>query len=307
MNDFQLSVIIPVYNRNDVVLRTLDSVKAQSYRPIKLILVDNDSTDGSLFTLLHWSSLNRSEDFVIEVASESDEGAAAARNAGLRLADTPWVMFFDSDDVMQPDHIATAFDTLDMNPYADIVGWDVNIHLSDDKVIRREFVVRDCLYSCILDGTMSTLRYMVKKSLLMTAGGWNATVRVWDDIELGSRLLLLPSLEIVKRRGDVYVDVYPSDESVSGTNYLDRCERYEHALDVMAENLPAHSRFIVYLKAAILAGLYSREGGLAQADALMAKILVEEMSVKRRWLYRLARYYTERGGRGAAKILKYFL
>lgn len=307
MNDFLLSVIIPVYNRNDVVIRTLDSVKAQSYRPLKLILVDNDSTDGSLFTLLHWSSLNRSEDFVVEVASESDEGAAAARNAGLRLADTPWVMFFDSDDVMQPDHIFTALDTLAMNPYADIVGWDVNIHMPGDKVVRRKFAVRDCLYNCILDGTMSTLRYMVKKSILMTAGAWNPTVRVWDDIELGSRLLLLPSLEIVKRRGDVLVDVYPSDESVSGTNYLDRSERLEHALEVMADNLPVHSRFIVYLKGAILAGLYSREGGIAQADALMARILEREVSVKRRWLYNFARYYTERGGRGVAKILKYFL
>ncbi|MDE6693286.1 MAG: glycosyltransferase family 2 protein, partial [Muribaculaceae bacterium] len=96
MNDFRLSVIIPVYNRENVVVRTLDSVKAQSYRPIKLILVDNDSADGSLFTLLHWASMNKSDDFVIEVASESTRGAAAARNAGLRLANTPWGMFFDS-------------------------------------------------------------------------------------------------------------------------------------------------------------------------------------------------------------------
>ncbi len=307
MNDFLLSVIIPVYNRNDVVVRTLDSVKAQSFRPLKLILVDNDSTDGSLFTLLHWSSQNQAEDFQIEVLSESIAGAAAARNAGLAILDTPWVMFFDSDDVMHPDHISSAFETLSLNPYADIVGWDVNIHTLDDRVIRRKFVDRDCLFRCIIDGTMATQRYMVKTSVLLTAGGWDESVRVWNDIELGVMLLLLPSLEIVKRHGDVYVDVYASVESITGTTHLDKCAQLEHSLDVIADDLPEHSRCIVYLKGAILAGLYTREGGLRQGDALMAKILEADMSAKRRLLYRFARYYTERGGRGVAKILKYFL
>ena len=305
MNDFRLSVIIPVYNRENVVVRTLDSVKAQSYRPIRLILVDNDSADGSLFTLLHWASLNKSDDFVIEVASESTRGAAAARNAGLRLAKTPWVMFFDSDDTMHPDHIASAIETLDMNPYADIVGWDVNIHTLDDKVVKKEFVTRDCLYRCVMDGTMATQRYMVRTSLLLTAGGWNESIGVWDDIELGMRLLLLPSLEIVKRRGDALVDVFSQADSITGTSYLDKCAQLEHAIDVMSENLPAHSRFIAYLKAAVLAGLYSREGGLEQSDALMAKIYEAETSARYRKLYQFARYYTARGGRGVAKLLKF--
>lgn len=305
MSEFLLSVIIPVYNRSNVVVRTLDSVKAQTFRPIKLILVDNDSSDGTLFTLLHWSSQNQAEDFCVEVVSENIPGAAAARNAGLALADTPWVMFFDSDDYMHPDHIASAFDTLARNPYADIVGWDVNLHTLDDKVVRKKFAEKDCLYNCIMDGTMATQRYMVKTSLLMTAGGWNDSVRVWDDIELGARLLMLPSLEIVRRQGDIYVDVFAGTDSITGTSYLDKCERLEHALDVMADNLPDHTRYIVYLKAAVLAGLYSREGGVQEADALLTKILEADLSAKNRCLYKLARYYTERGGRGVGKILKY--
>lgn len=305
MSDFQVSVIIPVYNRSKVVRRTLDSVKAQTYRPLKLILVDNASSDDSLFTLLHWSSQNQAEDFRVEVVSEEIEGAAAARNAGLAIADTPWVMFFDSDDYMHPEHISSAFDTLARNPYADIVGWDVNLHTLDDRVVRKRFADKDCLYSCIIDGTMATQRYMVRTSILMTAGGWNDSVRVWDDIELGARLLMLPSLEIVRRQGEIYVDVYASEESITGTSYLDKCIRLEHALDVMARNLPDHSRYIVYLKGAILAGLYSREGGAGESDALMIKILDAEMSAKNRWLYKLAQSYTARGGRGAAKILKY--
>lgn len=304
MSGIQLSVIIPVYNRSDVVCRTLDSVKAQTYRPLKIILVDNDSTDGSLFTLLHWAARNRAEDFIVEVASENHAGAAAARNAGLRLADTPWVMFFDSDDLMQPGHIASAFDTLTLNPNADIIGWDVNIHTLDNKVMRKEFATKDCLYRCVMDGTMATQRYMVRTPLLIAAGGWNESVRVWDDIELGVRLLRQPKLEIVKRRGDVLVDVFAQTESITGTSYLDKSARLEHAINVIAGNLPPEIRFIANLKASVLAGLYCREGGFNEADALMAKVYGSEPSTRYRKLYKFARFYTSRGGRGVAKILK---
>ena len=44
----EITVIIPVYNRAAVVGATLDSVLAQSHRPLQVVLVDNDSTDGSL-------------------------------------------------------------------------------------------------------------------------------------------------------------------------------------------------------------------------------------------------------------------
>lgn len=306
MNDLQLSVIIPVYNRSSVVVRTLDSVKAQTYRPLRLILVDNESSDDSLFTLLHWSSQNQAEDFHIEVLSESVSGAAATRNAGLAVVDTPWVMFFDSDDYMHPNHIASAFDTLAKNPDADIVGWDVNLHTLEGKVVRKNFAKKDCLYNCVLDGTMATQRYMVRTSILRSVGGWNSSVLVWNDIELGTRLLQNTSLKIVKRRGNRYVDVYAGVDSITGTSYLDKCSRLEHALDVMCGNVPRRNRYIVLLKSAVLAGLYIREGGLAESDTLMSKILDSEASSKKRLLYKLARYYTSRGGRGTAKILKYF-
>lgn len=304
MKDFQLSVIIPVYNRSNVVVRTLESVKAQTYRPIKLILVDNESSDDSLFTLMQWCSQNRADDFLIEVLSERTPGAAAARNAGLAVAETPWVMFFDSDDYMRPNHITSAFYTLAHNPQAEIVGWDVNLHTLDGSVVKKNFAYRDCLYSCILDGTMATQRYMIRTSLIRAVGGWDNSVRVWDDIELGSRLLQEPLPKIAKRHGEVLVDVFAGIDSITGTSYLDKCGRLEHALEVMAGNMSEKSRYIVLLKGAILAGLYEREGGIEESGALMERILSAESSAKNRYLYKFARYYTARGARGAAKILK---
>ena len=49
-----LSIVIPVKNREKLILRALDSVYNQSYRPIRLIVVDNDSTDGTLATVEKW-------------------------------------------------------------------------------------------------------------------------------------------------------------------------------------------------------------------------------------------------------------
>ncbi|MDE6573922.1 MAG: glycosyltransferase family 2 protein, partial [Muribaculaceae bacterium] len=93
----RLSIIIPVYNRESIVLRTLESVERQTLRPLKLILVDNGSSDGTLAVLEQWRQEHAAPGFEVEVYSEPVPGACAARNKGLAVADTEFVMFFDSD------------------------------------------------------------------------------------------------------------------------------------------------------------------------------------------------------------------
>ena len=62
MGNELVSIIIPVYNRAGIVGRTLQSVAAQSYRPLELILVDNNSTDNTLEVLNGFKSRHESPD-----------------------------------------------------------------------------------------------------------------------------------------------------------------------------------------------------------------------------------------------------
>ena len=98
-----ITIIVPVYNRAHLVGATLDSIAAQTLRPIHLVLVDNNSQDNTLKVLLDFKKRHQSDDFKVTVLQETRRGAAAARNCGLQEATTEWVMFFDSDDIMAPD------------------------------------------------------------------------------------------------------------------------------------------------------------------------------------------------------------
>ena len=119
-----ITVVIPVRDRAGVVGRTLDSVAAQTLRPFSVVLVDNGSTDGTRAVLDRWQREMSAVGPDVTVISEPRPGACAARNAGLAVVRTPWVMFFDSDDVMLPGHLARAVAVALRNPAASVIGWD---------------------------------------------------------------------------------------------------------------------------------------------------------------------------------------
>jgi len=94
-----VSVILPVYNRERTVARAIDSVLAQTYRPLELIVVDDGSTDGTRGVLEGFGPR-------ITVIEQSHDGPYVARNVGLRHARGSLVAFVDSDDAWLPDRLA---------------------------------------------------------------------------------------------------------------------------------------------------------------------------------------------------------
>lgn len=97
----KISVVIPVYNRIHSLRRCLDSVLAQTYPVVELLVVDDCSSDGSAETAESIADI-RIRLLRLPVRS----GAQAARNAGIRSAEGDWIAFLDSDDEWLPDKIA---------------------------------------------------------------------------------------------------------------------------------------------------------------------------------------------------------
>ena len=97
-----LTIVIPVHNRRNLVEHTLGSLRQQTAPRFATVLVDNASTDGSIEVLRKWQAENNSPERPVTVLSESTPGACAARNRGLDAVESPWVLFFDSDDLMHP-------------------------------------------------------------------------------------------------------------------------------------------------------------------------------------------------------------
>lgn len=90
-----VSVIIPTYNRADLIRRTIENVFEQTYKDFELIVVDDGSTDNTLQRLAAFGDR-------IRVITQANAGAAAARNQGAEVACGEMIAFQDSDDLWLP-------------------------------------------------------------------------------------------------------------------------------------------------------------------------------------------------------------
>ena len=99
MNLPLVSVVVAVRNAERTVARTLDSILAQTYPHVEIVLVDGASTDGTLATIAPY------QDRLSAFLSEPDRGIADAYNKGIRLARGEWTYFLNADDVFYSDAV----------------------------------------------------------------------------------------------------------------------------------------------------------------------------------------------------------
>jgi glycosyltransferase involved in cell wall biosynthesis len=97
------SIVIPTHNRVSLLLETLDSVAAQTYRPIEVVVVDDASTDITPEAVAQWAAQHADDPTLTVVALRQDPaGACAARNRGASASHGEYIQFLDSDDLLLP-------------------------------------------------------------------------------------------------------------------------------------------------------------------------------------------------------------
>lgn len=89
-----VSIIIPLYNKERTIKRTIESVLNQSYRNFEILIVNDGSTDESESIVL------KIKDERIRLISKNNEGVSAARNTGIINAKGSWILFLDADDIL---------------------------------------------------------------------------------------------------------------------------------------------------------------------------------------------------------------
>lgn len=110
MSEIQFTVVIPLYNKAECILKTLESVVAQQHRAHEIILVDDGSTD-------HGVSLARSLGLAnLTVIEQENAGVSAARNTGVNAAKTKYIAFIDADDTWSPRFLSVIADLIEQHP-----------------------------------------------------------------------------------------------------------------------------------------------------------------------------------------------
>ncbi len=306
----EITIIVPVRNRENRIVRTLDSIYAQTYRPLALTVVDNGSTDRTRELVDRWAQTHNSDNFKVTILSEPEEGASKARNRGLKETQTEYVMFFDSDDIMESDHLQRIMSHFHAHPDTQLLHWGISLRDSDGWTSQKySRLDSDLMAEHILHGTLATARFCVRTGIIREAGAWNETLSTWDDLELGVRLLRLTDNDKVHRlTGSPRVIADISDDSLTGPDFTSRSESMTQALDSI-DNLISYDprlNLILAARRAVLAAQYAREGSGSMARQELRKA-IDGRNRRERLKLRTV-YLTQRltGNGGSALTLQLF-
>lgn len=128
-NEIKISVVVPTYNRAGTIKRCLKSVLAQTYLPYEIVVADDGSTDNTLEII---GNINSN---LINVYSQENRGAQAARNLGIRMSKGNYIAFLDSDDEWVNNKLEIQVEILKNNPDSVIY---TDMYMNDDKTGRME-------------------------------------------------------------------------------------------------------------------------------------------------------------------------
>ncbi len=178
-----VSVIIPTFNRQEVVGQAVQSVLAQTYTDYEVLVVDDGSTDDTEQVLHTWHSS-------IRYIKKANGGPASARNEGLRHASSDYVAFLDSDDLWEPTFLQTGMSFFSNNHD---LGLFTTAHWVEPERLHRPRVkharLEGDLYSLLFQKNfITTSAVLVKRGCFETIGGFNEKLEQAEDYDMWLRI-----------------------------------------------------------------------------------------------------------------------
>ncbi|MBF0100284.1 MAG: glycosyltransferase [Desulfobacterales bacterium] len=229
---YDVSVIIPTYNRAWIVREAIDSVIQQKTQDIEIIVVNDGSID-------HTSGILNEYEDKIRVIDQPNKGVSAARNTGIRNSSGQFIAFLDSDDYWLPEKLSSQIRFFQMNPDA-FIGqtqeiWIRNgIRIYPQKKHQKQsgYFFERSLEMCLI----SPSAVMLKRSLLDEVGLFDETLPACEDYDFWLRVtlnypvFLIDEPLVVKRGGH--------DDQLSQQPLLDQYRIYAIQKVLQNQSLP---------------------------------------------------------------------
>jgi glycosyltransferase involved in cell wall biosynthesis len=182
----RVSVIIPTYNRARYLREALDSVFGQSMPPWEVIVVDDGSTDGTPHVVQTCGSNVR------YVRHEQNRGISAARNSGVSAAQGEIVAWLDSDDLWEPEYLATVIPLLAEDEGVDGVYTGLTRIDGEGNLLPQRShwsVPSAVLFSSLVEGCMiQTSSFVVRKRCLDRVGEFDTRFAICEDYDMFLRI-----------------------------------------------------------------------------------------------------------------------
>ena len=193
----QISVIIPVYNRQSTIERAINSVLAQRLPAQEIIVVDDGSSDATATLVKQYSD--------VTCLQQTNQGVSAARNAGIRAASSEWIALLDSDDEWLPEKLSEQHKALQQqgNSAEALICHCDEIWIRNGKRVNPMKkhaktggeIYPNCLPLCVI----SPSAVMIHKQVFETIGLFDTDLPACEDYDMWLRVCArLPVLYVDK-------------------------------------------------------------------------------------------------------------
>ncbi len=181
----RVSIVVPVYNGARYLAEALDSLLAQRYPALDVVVVDDGSTDKTPEILAAYSGR-------VRVLRQANKGQSAAMNLGWAHASGDVLSYLSADDRLRPDAVATAVDALCRYPEALAVYGDYGLMGPDSQALSvvqaPDFDHRDVVSTATCPPGPGVF---IRRTAHVAAGPWSETLRQMPDLDYWLRLGLL--------------------------------------------------------------------------------------------------------------------
>lgn len=200
----RISVVIPTFNRIEVIQRAIESVLRQTRPPDQLIVVDDGSTDGTS-ALLKKTYRNR----LTLISLAQNKGVSAARNHGIRESRGDWIALLDSDDEWLESKLATQQMALESQPHVlchteEIwIRNGIRVNAMNKHAKRGGDIYQYCLPLCVISPSSA----LISRKAFNEAGGFDETLPACEDYDLWLKIcarhsvLFVPTPQVIKYGG----------------------------------------------------------------------------------------------------------
>lgn len=193
-----VSVIIPAFNAQELIGKTLDSILAQSYGNIEIIVVDDGSTDQTSQVVLGYGPQVR------YYYQNNSGGCAVPRNTGIKHSSGDYLCFMDADDLMVPDRIAYQVDFMERNKHVGLLFCDYRNFNEDGSYSeshfqtcprlwpqlrgQREMIIANPCPLLIQENFGCAGSLIIRKKMLELESGFEPTLKACEDFHFYFRL-----------------------------------------------------------------------------------------------------------------------
>lgn len=188
-----ISIVIPLYNKEQSIASTLQTVLKQTYQDFEIVIVNDGSTDHSV------EEVKKVTDPRIRLIHQNNAGVSAARNRGIEEAKGEYIAFLDADDEWKSDYLKTQHELTQKYPECNVFACNYEFKdtqgkvtptiirklpfKGEDGILSNYFEVASCSHPPICSITI-----MVKKRAIQSIGGFPIGIKSGEDLLTWARL-----------------------------------------------------------------------------------------------------------------------